>query len=131
MRDYLEFEKPIREIEEKIEKLAAVPAGKSAPQDEIRKLRMKLAQVEDTLYSKLTPWQRTQLARHPQRPSTLDYIMATARSATIAPSSEASLDSTTGRSWSSDIKKGKPSKSGCNGTLVCRTPKAIEKLCVS
>ena len=74
MRDYLEFEKPIREIEEKIEKLAAVPAGKSAPQEEIRKLRMKLAQVEDTLYSTITPWQRTQLARHPQRPSTLDYI---------------------------------------------------------
>jgi len=74
MRDYLEFEKPIREIEEKIEKLAAAPAGKSTPQDEIRKLRMKLAQVEHALYSKLTPWQRTQLARHPQRPSTLDYI---------------------------------------------------------
>ena len=74
MRDYLEFEKPIREIEEKIEKLAAAPPGKSAPQDEIRKLRMKLAQVEHDLYSKLTPWQRTQLARHPQRPSTLDYI---------------------------------------------------------
>src|SRR5437867_8107673 len=74
MRDYLEFEKPIREIEEKIEKLAAAPAGKSTPQDEIRKLRMKVAQVEHALYSKLTPWQRTQLARHPQRPSTLDYI---------------------------------------------------------
>ena len=74
MRDYLEFEKPIREIEEKIEKLAAAPSGKSAPLDEIRKLRMKLAQVEQSLYSKLNPWQRTQLARHPQRPSTLDYI---------------------------------------------------------
>src|SRR3989449_6208812 len=74
MRDYLEFEKPIREIEEKIEKLAASPAGKSTPQEEIRKLRMKVAQVEHALYSKLTPWQRTQLARHPQRPSTLDYI---------------------------------------------------------
>ena len=72
MHDYLEFEKPIREIEEKIEKLATTPAGKS--QDEIRKLRIKLAQVEHSLYSKLTPWQRTQLARHPQRPSTLDYI---------------------------------------------------------
>ena len=48
--------------------------GKSGAQDEIRKLRTKLAQVEHELYSKLTPWQRTQLARHPQRPSTLDYI---------------------------------------------------------
>jgi len=74
MRDYLEFEKPIREIEEKIEKLAASGSGKASTQEEIRKLRGKLAQVENQLYSSLTPWQRTQLARHPQRPSTLDYI---------------------------------------------------------
>jgi acetyl-CoA carboxylase carboxyl transferase subunit alpha len=74
MRDYLEFEKPLREVEEKIEKLAASGGGKSGNQDEIRKLRTKLAQLEHELYSKLSPWQRTQLARHPQRPSTLDYI---------------------------------------------------------
>jgi acetyl-CoA carboxylase carboxyl transferase subunit alpha len=74
MRDYLEFEKPLREVEEKIEKLAASGSGKSGVQDEIRKLRMKLAHLEHELYGKLTPWQRTQLARHPQRPSTLDYI---------------------------------------------------------
>jgi acetyl-CoA carboxylase carboxyl transferase subunit alpha len=74
MRDYLEFEKPLREVEEKIEKLASSGGGKAGVQDEIRKLRMKLAQLEHELYGKLTPWQRTQLARHPQRPSTLDYI---------------------------------------------------------
>src|SRR5499427_3716541 len=74
MRDYLEFEKPIREIEEKIEKLAAAASGKPASQEEIRKLRTKLAQAEHDLYGHLTPWQRIQLARHPQRPSTLDYI---------------------------------------------------------
>jgi acetyl-CoA carboxylase carboxyl transferase subunit alpha len=75
MRDYLEFEQPIREIEEKIEKLsAAVAGGKASAQGEIRKLRAKLAQVEHELYQNLTPWQRTQLARHSQRPSTLDYI---------------------------------------------------------
>ena len=74
MRDYLEFEKPLREIEEKIEKLAASGGTKAGVQDEVRKLRMKLAQQEHELYAKLTPWQRTQLARHPQRPSTLDYI---------------------------------------------------------
>ena len=73
MRDYLDFEKPLREIEEKIEKLAS-SSSKSGQQDEIRKLRMKLAQLEHELYGRLTPWQRTQLARHPQRPSTLDYI---------------------------------------------------------
>src|SRR5215218_4253901 len=74
MRDYLEFEKPIREIEEKIEKLSAANSGKPSAQDDIRKLRTKLAQTEHDLYQHLTPWQRTQLARHPQRPSTLDYI---------------------------------------------------------
>lgn len=75
MRDYLEFEKPIREIEEKIEKLsAAATSGKASSQNDIRKLRVKLAQVEHDLYQTLTPWQRTQLARHSQRPSTLDYI---------------------------------------------------------
>ena len=75
MRDYLEFEKPIREIEEKIEKLSAgATSGKTSSQNDIRKLRAKLAQVEHDLYKTLTPWQRTQLARHPQRPSTLDYI---------------------------------------------------------
>jgi acetyl-CoA carboxylase carboxyl transferase subunit alpha len=74
MRDYLDFEKPIRELEEKIEKLASAESPKSGTQDEIRKLRTKLAQVEHQLYTTLTPWQRTQLARHPQRPTTLDYI---------------------------------------------------------
>ncbi|WP_455377951.1 acetyl-CoA carboxylase carboxyltransferase subunit alpha [Petrachloros mirabilis] len=74
MRDYLEFEKPLREIEEKIEKFVGAGSGKPSTQDEIRKLRMKLAQLESELYANLTPWQRTQLARHPQRPSTLDYI---------------------------------------------------------
>ncbi|MBM4127644.1 MAG: acetyl-CoA carboxylase carboxyltransferase subunit alpha [Nitrospira sp.] len=75
MRDYLEFEQPIREIEEKIEKLsAAAVGGKVSAQNDLRKLRAKLAEVEHELYQHLTPWQRTQLARHPQRPSTLDYI---------------------------------------------------------
>ena len=74
MRDYLDFEKPIRELEEKIEKLASAESPKSGAQEEIRKLRTKLAQVEHQLYNGLTPWQRTQLARHPQRPTTLDYI---------------------------------------------------------
>jgi acetyl-CoA carboxylase carboxyl transferase subunit alpha len=79
MRDYLEFEKPIREIEEKIEKISAANSGKSSSQEEIRKLRTKLAQTEHELYQNLTPWQRTQLARHPQRPSTLDYIQELTR----------------------------------------------------
>ncbi|MBL8041406.1 MAG: acetyl-CoA carboxylase carboxyltransferase subunit alpha [Nitrospira sp.] len=79
MRDYLDFEKPIRELEEKIEKLVSAESPKSGTQEEIRKLRTKLAQVEHQLYTTLTPWQRTQLARHPQRPTTLDYISELSR----------------------------------------------------
>ncbi|MGQ0811951.1 MAG: acetyl-CoA carboxylase carboxyltransferase subunit alpha [Nitrospiraceae bacterium] len=74
MRDYLEFEKPLRELEERIEKLAAGNSTKASAQEEVRKLRAKLAQVEHELYANLTPWQRTQVARHPQRPSTFDYV---------------------------------------------------------
>ena len=79
MRDYLEFEKPLREIEERIEKLAGAGAPRSSVQEELRKLKARLAQTESELYSNLTPWQRTQLARHPQRSSTLDYVGALCR----------------------------------------------------
>jgi len=74
MREYLEFEKPIAEVEEKIEKLTAAAQGRSGAQDDLRRLRAKLHQLQSEIYASLTPWQRTQVARHPQRPSTLDYI---------------------------------------------------------
>src|SRR2546425_10138042 len=74
MREYLDFEKPIAEIEEKIEKLAAAGQSRPGVQDDLRKLRAKLYQLQAEIYARLTPWQRTQVARHPQRPSTLDYI---------------------------------------------------------
>ena len=76
MRDYLEFEKPLREIEERIEKLAGTGTSRTSVQEEVRKLKARLAQAEIELYSNLTPWQRTQIARHPQRPSFLDYVGA-------------------------------------------------------
>ncbi|TAJ31091.1 MAG: acetyl-CoA carboxylase carboxyltransferase subunit alpha [Nitrospirae bacterium] len=79
MKDYLDFEKPIREIEDRIEKLAGSGSSRSSVQDEIRKLKTRLAQVETDLYAKLTPWQRTQIARHVQRPSVLDYVQAFCR----------------------------------------------------
>src|SRR2546425_10547232 len=74
MRECLAFEKPIAEIEEKIEKLAAAGQSRPGVQDDLRKLRAKLYQLQAEIYARLTPWQRTQVARHPQRPSTLDYI---------------------------------------------------------
>ncbi len=74
MKDYLDFEKPIRELEERIESLAGGGTPRPAVQDELRELKARLAKTEAELYESLTPWQRTQLARHPQRPTFLDYI---------------------------------------------------------
>src|SRR2546426_11327057 len=61
-------------MEEKIEKRAAAGQSRPGVQDALRKLRAKLYQLQAEIYARLTPWQRTQVARHPQRPSTLDYI---------------------------------------------------------
>ncbi len=74
MREYLDFEKPIAEIEDKIDKLTAAGQEQPGVQDDLRKLREKLYKLQAEIYADLTAWQRTQVARHPQRPSTLDYI---------------------------------------------------------
>src|SRR3954467_13497355 len=76
MRSYLDFEKPVAELEAKAEELRAMQAGDDAANiaDEIVRLQTKAAQALRDLYSDLTPWQKTQVARHPQRPHCLDYI---------------------------------------------------------
>ncbi len=76
MRDYLEFEKPIQELDERIEKIQSSGGSRSSVLEELRRLKARLAQLEAEVYHRLTPWQRTQLARHPQRPSVLDYVGA-------------------------------------------------------
>src|SRR4029078_7607725 len=78
MRSYLDFEKPVAELEAKAEELRAMQAGDDAANiaDEIVRLQTKAAQALRDLYSELTPWQKTQVARHPQRPHCLDYIGA-------------------------------------------------------
>ena len=76
MRSYLDFEKPVAEIEAKIEELRALETPDSAATigEEISRLEAKAAQTLKELYSELTPWQKTQVARHPERPHCLDYI---------------------------------------------------------
>src|SRR5881396_463204 len=78
MRSYLDFEKPEAEIEAKIEELRTVESGESAAAigEEIGRLEAKAAQTLRDLYAELTPWQKTQVARHPQRPHCLDYVGA-------------------------------------------------------
>ncbi len=75
MSDYLDFEKPLMEIEEKIQKLRSY-TGKSptALMEEIKKLEQKALEVQNDIYVKLTPWQKNQIARHPKRPHLSDYI---------------------------------------------------------
>jgi len=76
MRSYLDFEKPVAELEAKIEELRAMAQTGSAVAvgEEINKLELKAAVALKELYTDLTPWQKTQVARHPQRPHCLDTI---------------------------------------------------------
>jgi acetyl-CoA carboxylase carboxyl transferase subunit alpha len=78
MRSYLDFEKPLAEIEAKLEELRALNTGDSGPaiSEEISRLEIKAAQVLKELYGNLDAWQKTQVARHPERPHCLDYIGA-------------------------------------------------------
>lgn len=69
------FEDPILRIRRQIEELSAQESDQSR-QGEIDELRGKLSKVSREIYSNLTPWQKTLVARHPQRPYTLDYINA-------------------------------------------------------
>jgi acetyl-CoA carboxylase carboxyl transferase subunit alpha len=76
MRSYLDFEKPVAELEAKVEELRAMAQGGNAVSvgDEINRLEAKAAAALKDIYSDLTPWQKTQVARHPQRPHCLDFI---------------------------------------------------------
>ena len=73
----LEFERPIIELERKIDELKNLSAQKDIDIDisgEIKRFEEKLANAKKEIYDNLTPWQRVQIARHPKRPYTLDYI---------------------------------------------------------
>jgi len=76
MRSYLDFEKPVAELEAKIEEMRALQAAGDAIAivEEINRIEVKADQALKELYGALTPWQKTQVARHPQRPHCLDYI---------------------------------------------------------
>jgi acetyl-CoA carboxylase carboxyl transferase subunit alpha len=78
MRSYLDFEKPVAEIEARIDELRALETGDSAAAigEEISRLEAKAADALKELYADLSPWQKTQVARHPDRPHCLDYVTA-------------------------------------------------------
>jgi acetyl-CoA carboxylase carboxyl transferase subunit alpha len=76
MRSYLDFEKPVAELEAKVEALRARGESSDAVAigEEIARIEVRAATALKELYADLTPWQKTQVARHPQRPHCLDYV---------------------------------------------------------
>ena len=77
MKDYLDFEQPIIELQSKLDALTRTTQTSGVEVDfegEAEQIREKIEETRKAIYSKLTPWQRIQLARHPRRPYTLDYI---------------------------------------------------------
>ena len=76
VQHYLEFEKPIAELEGKIEELSKLSdtAGAGSFDSEIDALRARLGELRKESYARLTPWQKTQVARHPERPHFVDYL---------------------------------------------------------
>lgn len=76
MRSYLDFEKPVAELESKLEDLRAFAreGDSDAIGEELTRLEVRAAKVLADLYANLSPWQKTLVARHPQRPHCSDYI---------------------------------------------------------
>ncbi|MDB6109341.1 MAG: acetyl-CoA carboxylase carboxyl transferase subunit alpha [Pedosphaera sp.] len=80
MKNQLDFEKPIFELQSKLEELKRHPEAHSLGvsfEEEIQKIEAKIAETRRQIFSNLTAWQRVQLARHPKRPFTLDYLQST------------------------------------------------------
>lgn len=77
MKNHLEFEKPIIELQRKLDELRQHPEAHSLGlrlEEEIDQIERKLAETRREIFENLSPWQRVQLARHPRRPYTLDYL---------------------------------------------------------
>lgn len=82
MRQYLDFEKPLQDLELKIEELRQLAGNSNGSlnlRDEIEQLEAKAGDLREEIFSRLTPWQKAQLARHPDRPYTQDYISLIAK----------------------------------------------------
>lgn len=74
MRSYLDFEKPVAELDSKVDELRVLAASGSDISEEVKRIEDKAKEALAELYANLTPWQKTQVARHPQRPHCVNYI---------------------------------------------------------
>src|SRR5580693_10213118 len=70
----LDFERPVVELERKIEELIRVSGGASELRPQIALLEARARELQQKIFAELSPWQKVQLSRHPTRPYTLDYV---------------------------------------------------------
>ena len=134
MRSYLDFEKPVAELEAKVEELRAMGESGDAVaiSEEISRLETKAALALKELYADLTPWQKTQVARLASTTSTgsspaSSLSPVTGSSARTPPLSEASDDSAAKASVSSAMKKVPTPKAGSSTISAWRARKGIER----
>ena len=140
-RHFLEFEQPIAELESKIEELRYVQNESAVDiSEEIDRLDKKSQQLTKDIYSNLAPWQVDQIARHPQRPYTLDYVTEIftdfqelhgdrALRRRRRPSSAAWRASTARPAWSSATRRAATPRSARCATSACRAPRATARRC--
>lgn len=74
MRSYLDFEKPVAELDSKVDELRAMAASGTDIGEEVGRIEEKAGQALADLYANLSPWQKTMVARHPQRPHFTDFV---------------------------------------------------------
>jgi acetyl-CoA carboxylase carboxyl transferase subunit alpha len=74
MRSYLDFEKPVAELDSKVDELRTLAASGTDIDEEVTRIEEKAGQALAELYANLTPWQKTLVARHPQRPHFTDFV---------------------------------------------------------
>ena len=139
---FLDFEQPIAELQTKIDELRFVHEDSAVDiADEIARLARKSQQLTKEIYSKLTSWQIAQVARHPQRPYTLDYIAgsspssasstATAPTRTTRRSSAGSRASTESPASSSATRRAATRRRRSTATSACRGPRVTARRCGS
>ena len=136
---YLDFERDLHELEKKIDDLKSQAETNGLNLDEgVRKLEAQAAKKRREIYANLSPWQRVQISRHPNRPYALDYVERMLSDFTELHGDRLFADDasiiggpgpgwTTSRSWSSASRVDATSKSGKSATSACRIQKGIAR----
>jgi len=147
-QNFLDFEQPIAELDAKIQELRHASQGSAFNiEEDIASLRAKLKSRTEEIFKALTPWQIAQLARHPQRPYTQDYIDAICEEFEELAGDRAFADDAAlicgigridgrpvtiiGHQKGLAIRKGATPNPRSSATSACRAPRAIARPCAS